>query len=92
MPDLVGVCHRVAAEDVILQNTGERPVQPAIGGVSPAALPEVGGNIIELPPGNGHLVAICGVNRNNALIRRVAEDVLTILIDVGLVAREYAEL
>src|SRR6266536_5820601 len=64
----------------------------AIGRVTPATLPEVGCDIIELSPGDGHLVAVCGINRNNALVRSVANDVLAILIDVGLVTREHAEL
>ena len=60
----------------------------AIGGITPAALPEVGGNVIELSPGDCHLIAVCWVNGNRALVRRVAEDVLAILIDVDLVTRE----
>ena len=64
----------------------------AISRISPTALSEVGGDIIELSPGNGHLVAICGINRNRALVRGVANDVLAVCIDVGLVTREYAEL
>src|SRR5438067_3974354 len=63
-----------------------------IGRVTPPALPEVGGHIIELSPSDGHFVAVCGINRNRTLVRSVANDVLAILIDVGLVTREYAEL
>src|SRR4029077_16486385 len=62
-----------------------------IGCVTPAALPEVGSNVIKLPPGNGHFVAICGINRNSALVRSVANDVLAILIDVHLITGEQAE-
>ena len=63
------LCHRVAAEDVIFQNTGERPRRSAVGRISPAGLPEVGVNAIELPPGDHHLVAIRRINRNGRLVR-----------------------
>ncbi len=92
LPDLVRLCHRIAAEDVILQNTRERPMNAAIRRVTPPALSKVRGNVIELSPGDCHLVAICGINRNRALVRSVANDVLAILIDVDLVTGEHAEL
>ena len=41
-PCVIGVQHRVAAEDVVFQNAGERPGRAAIGCVSIAGLPEVG--------------------------------------------------
>src|SRR2546430_6560820 len=88
LPDLIGVCHRVAAENVILQNTRKRPCRAAVGGVTPAGLPEVGADIIELPAGDCHLVAVCGVNRNRTLVRSVAEDVVPVCIDVHLVTGE----
>src|SRR6266705_564640 len=43
LPDLIGVGDWVAAEDIVLQNTGECPVYAAIAGESPAGLPETGG-------------------------------------------------
>jgi hypothetical protein len=64
----------------------------AIGRVTPPALSKVGGNVVELSPGDCHLVAICGINRNSALVRSVANNVLAILIDVDLVTGEHAEL
>ena len=38
----------------------------AIGGITPTALPEVGGNIVELSPGDCHLVAVCGIDGDRA--------------------------
>src|SRR5438105_15944147 len=82
LPDLIGVCDRVAAENVILQNTGNRPRCAAVGRVSPAGLPEVGGNVVELSPGDCHLAAVRGVNGNGALVRGVAEDILATRINI----------
>src|SRR5437667_2018665 len=92
LPDLVGVCNRVAAENVILQNTGKRPSGAAVTGVSPATLPEVGCYVVELPPGDCHLAAVCGVNGNGALVCSVAQDVVPICIDVCLETRKRTEL
>ena len=88
MPDLIGLCYRVAAENVVLQNSGEMPGQAGIGGIAPTALPEVGGDIIELPPGNCHLVRVRRVNRNRTFVSRVAEDIVSVCIDVDLVTDE----
>src|SRR4029450_6512197 len=88
--DLIGVCHWVAAKDVVFQDTRERPVYAAIDGITPAGLPEVGGNVIELSPGDCHLVAVRGINGNGALVRGVTDDVLAVRIDVDLVADEWA--
>ena len=33
-----------------------------IGSITPAALAKVGGNVIKLPPGDCHFVAVCRVN------------------------------
>ena len=60
----------------------------AIGGITPAALPEVGGNIIELPPDDCHLVSICWVNGNRTFVSGIAEDVLAVLIDIRLITDE----
>ena len=92
LPYLIGLCHRVAAEDVVFQDTGEGPGCAAVGRVTPAALPEVGGNVVELSPGDCHLVAVCGVNRDRALVRGVADDILAIRIDVDLETGERTEL
>ena len=88
LPGLIGVCYRIAAEDVILQDTGKCPMHAGIGCVSPAALPEVGSNVIKLPPGNGHFVAVGRVNRDRALVRSITYDIVAIRIDVHLVADE----
>ena len=59
---LIGLCYRVAAENVVLQDPGKGPCDAGIGRVTPATLPEVGSNVVKLPPGYCHLVAVCGVN------------------------------
>jgi hypothetical protein len=92
LTDLIRLCYRIAAEHVVLQDAGKCPMHAGIGGVTPAPLPEVRGHIVELPPGNCHLVAIGRINRNRALVRSIANDVLAILIDVDLVTGEQAEL
>src|SRR5207253_3566766 len=92
VPYLVGVCHRVAAENAVFQNARKRPRCAAIGGISPAALPEIRGNIIELPPGDCHLVPVGRINGNHALVRGIADDVLAVLIDVDLETDVRAEL
>ena len=63
-----------------------------ISGKSPACLPEIGGNAVELPPGDYHLVAVRRINGNGRLVRTVAEDVVAICIDICLETGEHAEL
>jgi len=92
LTDLVGVCDRIAAKDSVLQNTGEPPVHATISGVSPAALPKVGCNTVELSPSDCHLAAVRGVNGNGALVRGVAENVVPTCIHVYLEARKRTEL
>jgi len=65
-------------------------VNPAIGGKPPAALPEIGRPGIELPPADCHLVAVGRVNRYRGFVCCVADDVVSIGIDVRLVADEPA--
>src|SRR5438034_9763314 len=55
---LIRVQHRVAAENVVFQDAREIPCYAGIGGVSPAGLPKVGQNAVELPPAYCHLVAV----------------------------------
>src|SRR5881397_1025625 len=43
-PCFIGVCHWVTTEDAVFEDAGKRPCYAAIGGVTPAGLPEVGGN------------------------------------------------
>ena len=64
----------------------------AVGGVTPAALSEIGGHVVELPPADRHVVEICRINRDYALVRSIADNVLPIGIDVCLITREHAEL
>ncbi|PYL67692.1 MAG: hypothetical protein DMF28_08555 [Verrucomicrobia bacterium] len=89
---LIGVRHWVTTKNIVLQNARKRPRYAAIGGITPAALPEVGVNVIELPPGDRHFVAVCRVNGDRALVRGVPEDVLSVGVDVCLVTSEQAEL
>ena len=65
-------------------------MNPAIGGKTPAALPEIGRPGIELPPADCHLVAVSRVNRYRGLVCCVPDDVVSIGIDVRLVADETA--
>ena len=88
IPDLVGFCYRVAAEDVVLQDTGEGPVYAGISGITPAALAEVGSHVIKLSPGDCHPTVVGWINRNHAFVGRVADDVVAILINVSLIANE----
>src|SRR5437764_8851268 len=92
LPELIGVCHRVAAENAVFQNTRKCPVHAPVGGVSPAALPEVRCNIVELSPGNCHLAAVRRVNGNGALVCSVAQDVVPVGIDVYLKTCKRTEL
>ena len=90
LSDLIGFCYRVAAKDVVLQNAGERPVYAGISGITPAALPKVGGYVVKLPPGDCHPIPICWVNGNNTLVGRVTDDVVAILINISLITNEDA--
>src|SRR4029453_13446515 len=92
LPELIRLCDRIATEDVVLQHTGKGPCEAGVGGKTPAALPEVRGDVVELPPGNCHLVPISRVNGNRTLVSRIAENVLVICIDVHLVACKHAKL
>ena len=89
-PRFVGVGYRITAEDVIFQYAGERPVHPAIGGITPAALPEIGRNTVKLSPTNCHPATVGWVNRDRTFIGGVADDIVPILIDVHLVTDEDA--
>jgi len=67
-------------------------VRAAIGRITPARLPEIGLNAIELPPGDHHLVAIGRIDGNRRLVRSIIEDIVAIRIDVCLKTGEHAEL
>jgi len=92
LPELIGIGDWVTAKDTVLQNTGERPMHAAISRVSPAGLPEVGCNTVELSPGDCHLAAVCRVNGDGALVRGIPQDVIPTCIDVYLKARKQTEL
>src|SRR5947208_17056731 len=78
----------VAAENVVLEDAGESPGCAAIRGISPAGLPEVGRNAVELPKSDCHLAGVCWVNGDGRLVRGVADDIHAVRIDIHLVARE----
>src|SRR6202035_1896076 len=50
LADLIRFCHRIAAKNIVFKNTGKRPCYTGISSVTPPALPEVGGNVVELSP------------------------------------------
>src|SRR6266446_8905481 len=87
-PCLVGVQDWVAAEHVIFQYTWKCPVDAAISRESPAALPEVRLNAIKLPPADCNPAAIARIHGNRRLVRSVAENVVSIRIDIDLIADE----
>ena len=64
----------------------------AVSGITPAALPEVGANVVELSPADCHLAEIGRVNGNSAFVRGVADNILAVLIDVNLITGEYVKL
>jgi hypothetical protein len=88
---LIGVQHRIAAKDIIFQDTGKRPRRAAIRRVSIAGLPEVGLYAIELPPTDCHFAPVRWINCNRRLVGSVADDVVAIGVDVYLKAGEGAE-
>jgi len=92
MPGIVRAQDRVAAKDVVLQNAGESPRSPAIAGVCPARLPEVGSNTVKLAPADGHAVVIGRIDANGRFVRGVISNVVAVGIDVDLVTGEGAEL
>ena len=65
-------------------------MEAAIGGVTPAALPEVRRNIVKLSPTNCHPAAVCWINCDRALVSSIANDVIPICINVYLIAGEDA--
>ena len=92
MPGIIRAQDRVAAKDVVLQNAGESPRSPAITGVGPARLSEIGSNTVKLPPSDRHAVVIGGIHANRRFVRGIISNVIAIGIDVDLVTSEGAEL
>lgn len=92
IPGLIGVCYRIAAEDIVLQNAGEGPVSAPVSGISPACLPKVGCIAVKLPPTDCDPGAISDVQANRWLVSRVTDDVVPIGIDIHLVAGKEAVL
>src|SRR4029077_9453868 len=88
---LIGLQHRVAAENIGFQDAGERPGRTAISRISPATLPEVGLNTVKLPPADCHPVVVRWIDSNRCLIRRVAENVIPARVDVYLETGKQTE-
>ena len=61
-PGLIGVCYRIAAEDLVLQHAREMPRHTCIRRVTIAGLPEVGLPGVELAPADCDLIAIRRIN------------------------------
>src|SRR5438093_11928577 len=64
------------------------PGETGVRTVAIAGLTEVGRPSIKLPPADGEFVPVCRGNRNRRLICGIADDVVPIRIDVGLVTSE----
>ena len=91
-PYLVCTQNRIAAENARLQHPGESPVNPAVRGITPAALPEAGAHRIELPPTDRHFVAVSRVDRYRGFVCRVANNVVALRVNIRLIAREQTKL
>ena len=81
---VIGGQNWVAAEDVVLENAGERPGRAAVAGISKTALPEIGSNAVELPPTDYFPAAVCWVYGDRRLVRGIAGDIHAARIDVNL--------
>ena len=92
MPGIIRAQDRVAAKDVVLQNAGESPRSPAVTGVGPARLPEIGSNTVKLSPSDGHAIVIGGIHANGRFVRSIISNVIAVGIDVDLVTGEGSEL
>src|SRR2546423_13543520 len=80
--------HRIAPEDIVLEDARKGPRHSAVIGKGPAGLAEIRTHAIELSPADRHFIAICEIDRDRWLVRGVARDVLAVAIDVYLVTGE----
>ena len=62
IPSLIGVRHRVATKDLILQHAWEMPSQAGISAVPVASLSKIRLPRVELSPADRNLAAVCGIN------------------------------
>ena len=92
MPGIIRGQDRVAAKDVVLQNAGESPRSPAITGVGPARLSEIGSNTVKLAPADSHAVVIGGIHANGRFVCGIISNVVAVGIDIDLVTGEGSEL
>src|SRR5262249_48854836 len=77
---------RVAAESPGIQLAWESPAQPPVGGIGPAGLPEVAVGAVELPPADGNVAWVIGINTYRGFVRRVAHNVLPRRVHINLKA------
>src|SRR2546423_3944084 len=80
--------HRIAPEDIVLEDARKGPRHSAAIGKGPAGLAEIRTHAIELSPADRHFIAICEIDRDRWLVRGVARDVLAVATDVYLVTGE----
>src|SRR5690349_7353634 len=92
MPGIIRAQDRVTAKDIVLQNAGESPRSPAITGVCPARLPEIGSNAVKLSPSDGHAIVIGRIHANGRFVRGIISNVVAVGIDVDLVTGEGSDL
>src|SRR5438105_8109594 len=92
MPGIIRAQDRVAAKDVVFQDAGKSPPAPAVTGICPARLPEIGSNTVKLPPCDGHAVVIGRIHANGRFVRGISSNVVAVGIHVELVTGEDAEL
>src|SRR5256885_15450901 len=88
MANVVRRQHRIAPEDIVLEEPRKGQRHSAVIGKGPAGLAEIRTHTIELSPADRHFVAICEIDRDRWLVRGVARDVLAVAIDVYLVTGE----
>ena len=67
-------------------------MNPAVRCITPAALPEVGANRIELSPTDRHFVAVGRVDRYGRFVCCVANDVVALGVNIRLIACEQTKL
>ena len=86
MAGSVGVQNGIAAEDVVFQDAGSTPPRASVCRVCKTCLPEIRCNAAELSPADTHSVCVVTVYANGRLIRSVTNPVITVRVDVDLIA------
>src|SRR5262245_21908282 len=80
----IGVEHRVAVEDSLLEHAGHRPGGAGVGAMGVAGLPEIGFDTVELAPPDDDLRGISRIDGDGGLVGGIPSDVVAIGIDVDL--------